>query len=325
MSKTIEPAFELNPKTAAPILEVQDVNKRFASVHAVKNVSFSVCEGSIFALLGPNGAGKTTLVRMLLGINHPDSGTIKYVKGGEVRRVLPPEMVGYLPEERGLYKDQPILKTLVYMAVLRGMDRENAKREALRWLERFDIADRKNDKLDTLSKGNQQKVQFVSAILHQPVIAFLDEPFSGLDPLNQELVSGIIRELANSGMTIVLSAHQMDLVDKLADALVLLSHGEKILEGPIEHVRRTYPIPRELFVIYSEPPVDPPKQDRFLIERIGIHSLKIIGTEQTTKSDLIRFAAELGEIEQISSQVLKLHDVYVRAVKEHVSKQKEGL
>jgi ABC-2 type transport system ATP-binding protein len=163
----------------------------------------------------------------------------------------------------------------------------------------------------------------VSAILHRPTIAFLDEPFSGLDPLNQELVSGMIRELANTGMTIVLSAHQMDLVDKLADVLVLLSHGEKILEGPIEHVRRTYPIPRELFVVYSQPPTDPIEQGRFQIEKIGGHSLRIIGTEETTKSDLIRFAAELGEIEQISSQVLKLHDVYVRAVKEHVSGRQE--
>lgn len=220
-----------------PLLEVEAIEKEFESVKAVDRLSFHVQAGEIFALLGPNGAGKTTVVRMLWRILHPDRGAIRYFLNGTASEQARPEEIGYLPEERGLYREITVAKTLTYMGILRGMRREDAKRAAEEWLERLELGERKNEKLDQLSKGNQQKVQFIASILHRPKFAILDEPFSGLDPVNQEFFLDIIRELRASGMTVLLSAHQMDLVQRLADRVLLMNRGRCILEGPLAEVR----------------------------------------------------------------------------------------
>ncbi len=219
------------------ILIVQSIAKQFQKQRAVDDLSFTVRQGEIFALLGPNGAGKTTTIRMLLGIIKPDAGTIAFELGqGESHR-LPSAKLGYLPEDRGLYRDIPILRTLTYMAVLRGLSRKDASARARHWLERVALGDRADDKLETLSKGNQQKVQFISAILHTPEFAVLDEPFSGLDPINQESFIDVIRELRDQGMTIVLCAHQMDLVERLADRVLLMNQGRRVLYGTLAQIR----------------------------------------------------------------------------------------
>ena len=219
------------------ILEVSAITKEFERVKAVDELSFRIQRGEIFALLGPNGAGKTTTVRMLLGIIRPDLGTIRFcMNGGDVALPRPSE-VGYLPEDRGLYKELPIEKTLVYMGILRRMPREDARRAAHEWLEKVGLKDRARDKLEALSKGNQQKVQFISSILHRPAFVILDEPFSGLDPINQEFFLDVIRQLRDSGTTILLSAHQMNLVERLADRVLLMNRGRAVLQGTVSQVK----------------------------------------------------------------------------------------
>ncbi|HEX7708248.1 MAG TPA: ATP-binding cassette domain-containing protein [Thermoanaerobaculia bacterium] len=234
------------------LVSLRGVRKQFATVRAVDDVTLDIPAGGVFALLGPNGAGKTTLLRMLLGLILPDAGTITWhtAAGALVPRDATigaassgpdPGTVGYLPEDRGLYPDVEVLRTLVYFGTLRGMTRAAARTAALEWLERLDLADRAQEPLKSLSKGNQQKVQFISAVLHGPRLAVLDEPFSGLDPLNQDLFLSLIRELAGDGATVVLSAHQLQLVERVADALVVVNRGQVVLHGTVEEVRNWRP------------------------------------------------------------------------------------
>jgi ABC-2 type transport system ATP-binding protein len=219
---------------AAPLLDVRSVRKQFGDLVAVRDLSFSVHPGEIFGFLGPNGAGKTTTLRMTMGITRPDSGGVWF----DGRDALDRTRCGYLPEERGLFEDMPALETLAYLGALRGMRAADARAEATRWLERLELGERSGDKVQTLSKGNQQKIQFVGAILHRPALAVLDEPFSGLDPLNQDLFLGLLRELRDAGTAVLLSAHQLDLVERLADRFLLIARGEAVLEGTLAELRR---------------------------------------------------------------------------------------
>ncbi len=209
-------------------LTVSEVRKHYATVRAVDGISFSHQRGEVLALLGPNGAGKTTLLRMLAGITRPDSGTIEWVGGS-----LDAADLGYLPEDRGLYRDVPIQRTLAYFARLHGVAPTDANRTADEWLQRLGLADRATENLGTLSKGNQQKVQFASAVLHRPRYAILDEPFSGLDPINQDVFIGYVRDLRADGTTVLLSAHQMQLVERLADRAIVMNRGRILLEGAL--------------------------------------------------------------------------------------------
>lgn len=218
---------------SVPILQIRDVIKRYATVTAVNGVSLTVRAGERFALLGPNGAGKSSLIRMVLGLTRPDAGGISLAFDGTIG---PPGhanagRIGYLPEERGLYQDVPLLRTLTYFATLRGMTPQAGDAAAREWLDRLGLADRAKEPVKALSKGNQQKVQLASALLHRPSLAILDEPFSGLDPLNQEFLLGLIRDLSNDGTTVLFSAHQMQLVERLADRIAIMQTGRVVLEG----------------------------------------------------------------------------------------------
>ncbi len=217
--------------TNRPIVRFIDVHKSFAGRPAVDGVSFEIRQGEVFALLGPNGAGKTTTVRMLVGIIQPDEGAIEVCLDGVVSRRLPPQRTGYLPEDRGLYRDVSVRRNLEYFGMLRGLDRREAAAATDRWLARVDLMDRADERVDVLSKGNQQRLQFVAAIMHRPVLAILDEPFSGLDPLSQEFFLDLVRELRDAGTTVLLSAHQMDLVERVADRVLLMNRGREILSG----------------------------------------------------------------------------------------------
>ncbi len=214
--------------TAHPFLSIQSVEKTYATVRAVAGISLDVAPGEIVALLGPNGAGKTTLLRLLVGITRPDRGRILW-EGTE--HAPAPGALGYLPEDRGLYQDVPIHRTLSYFARLRGIPGAEAQRLATEWLARLELADRRGEKLAALSKGNQQKVQFAAAVLHRPRFAILDEPFSGLDPLNQELFLDLVRGLRDAGTTVLFSAHQMPLVERLADRVFVMHRGRELLHG----------------------------------------------------------------------------------------------
>jgi ABC-2 type transport system ATP-binding protein len=222
----------------AAMLRVESVTKEYATVRAVDALSFEVRPGEIFALLGPNGAGKTTMARMLVGIQRPDSGRIVYRLDDRRASRLEPGELGYLPEERGLYRDVGALRVLEHFGVLHGMRRGEARAAAREGLGALGLGEREGERVDALSKGNQQKVQFLSAILHRPRFAVLDEPFAGLDPVNQQRFVEDIRRLRDEGCTIVLSAHQMDLVESLADRLLVVDRGRSVLHGTLEEIRR---------------------------------------------------------------------------------------
>jgi len=220
------------------MLTVSHVRKQYSTVLAVDDVSLTVESGQILGLLGPNGAGKTTTIRMILNIIRPDSGTITFdglpFDDGVRNRI------GYLPEERGLYRKSTLLNTILYFASLKGIEKDEAKRRAYDWLKRFDLLNYYNQPVEALSKGNQQKVQFVISILHQPSLVILDEPFSGLDPVNQILLNEILMELKQQGKSIIFSTHQMDQAEKSCDTLCLINKGKVVLEGGVAAVKERY-------------------------------------------------------------------------------------
>jgi len=219
-------------------LQAEHLQKQFENVSAVSDVSFSVDRGMIFGLLGPNGAGKTTTIRMILGILLPDSGKI-LIDGAEFTD-RHRNRIGYLPEERGLYRKTMVLETIEYFAVLRGLPHHEARTKAEQWLKRLDLWEARYRKLEELSKGNQQKVQFIISVVHEPDLLVLDEPFAGLDPVNQALLTEVLLDLRQRGTAIVLSTHQMEQAEKLADPILLIDHGKAVLHGQLGEIKRRY-------------------------------------------------------------------------------------
>jgi ABC-2 type transport system ATP-binding protein len=220
------------------MISAQHLRKDFSSVRAVDDVSFAVGRGEILGLLGPNGAGKTTTIRMVLDILQADGGTITY--DGAPMSPAVRNRLGYLPEERGLYRKSKVFDTVLYFAELRGMTHGAAKSAAHAWLERFGLWEHASRKVEELSKGNQQKIQFIIAAIHKPDLVILDEPFSGLDPLNQELFKDVIRELKQQQRAVIFSTHQMDQAEKLSDSICLINKGRVVLGGSVHDVKRRY-------------------------------------------------------------------------------------
>jgi len=223
-----------------PALDIQQVRKSFSGHVAVKNLSLQVPRGSVYGLLGPNGAGKTTTIRMILDIIEPDSGTIT-VLGASSLRGRVGNRLGYLPEERGLYKKMQVRRVLRFLAELKGVNRREADRRIERWLARLSLTgedrDWGNARVDELSRGMQQKVQFIGALLHEPDLIILDEPFSGLDPINAQALKDIVVDLKREGRTIIFSTHLMDNAERLCDAVCIIAQGEKVLDGTIATVK----------------------------------------------------------------------------------------
>jgi ABC-2 type transport system ATP-binding protein len=220
------------------MLKATNLKKEFTSVRAVDGVSFNVERSGILGLLGPNGAGKTTSIRMILNILTPDSGEITY--DGRPFSEMVRNQIGYLPEERGLYRKSKLLDTILYFAQLRGMNAGKARADAYKWLQRLNLVPNKDKRVEELSKGNQQKVQFVISVIHEPVLVVLDEPFSGLDPVNQVLFKDIFLELKQSGKAIIYSTHQMDQAERLSDDLCLINRGRVVLSGNVHEVKKRY-------------------------------------------------------------------------------------
>jgi ABC-2 type transport system ATP-binding protein len=220
------------------MLKATNLRKAFTSVLAVDQVSFEIHRGEIFGLLGPNGAGKTTTIRMILNILQPDAGEITY--DGKPFSDHVRNIVGYLPEERGLYRKSKLIDTITYFAGLRGLRGAPAKVEAFKWLERFNLLPDKDKRVEELSKGNQQKVQFITSVIHDPILVVLDEPFSGLDPINQDLFKDIFLELKQRDKVIVFSTHQMDQAERLSDTLCLIHRGRVVLGGTVRDVKKRY-------------------------------------------------------------------------------------
>ncbi len=222
-----------------PILQVNSIRKRFNSVEAVKEISLVAHPGEILGLLGPNGAGKTTAIRMIMGIIQPDQGEIIFRSNGQFGR-LDRRHIGYLPEERGLYAEAKVLDTLIYLAGLKGIAPGEARRSALEWLDKLNLTDWARHKISKLSKGMAQKVQFIASILHKPDLVLFDEPFTGLDPVNQDLFQGFIRQLRDDGMAVLLSSHQMNLVEVLCDRIFLINKGEQVLYGDLSEIKKAH-------------------------------------------------------------------------------------
>jgi len=301
-----------------PVLTVDSISKEFSNVKAINTISFSIEQGDIYAFLGPNGAGKTTTLRMLLDIIKPDNGRIEWNINGNQHQIPDAADIGYLPEERGLYLDIPILKSLVYLATLRGMESNLAKKTAMHWLERLGLANRAKEKLQVLSKGNQQKIQFVASILHKPKFAILDEPFSGLDPVNQEIFIDFIKEIHSQGTTILLSAHQMSLVEKIAHKLFLINNGGEVYNGSLSGIYQSFGdkiiIELELDAPYNETTFQQ-VNDIELIDHIDDTHAKITFGQQSMLKDVMQQLATVDGISDITSHKPDLHDIFLQLVK----------
>src|SRR5262245_28211344 len=222
-----------------PITELHNLKKYFATQKAVDDISFSIDRGSIFGLLGPNGAGKTTLIRMITGIFFPDDGEILF-DGRKVDPINDIINIGYMPEERGLYKKMKIGEQALYLAQLKGLSKREAMEKIKEWFVKLEMQSWWNKKVEDLSKGMSQKLQFVITVLHQPKLIILDEPFSGLDPVNSNLIKDEIYKLAHSGSTIIFSTHRMEQVEEICDRIVLVNKGEKILDGTVKQVKQDF-------------------------------------------------------------------------------------
>jgi ABC-2 type transport system ATP-binding protein len=219
-----------------PILEVRDVRKSYGDFVAVAGVSMSVPAGSIFGLLGPNGAGKTSTIRMIMNITAPDTGDILVF--GHPRTAADLRRIGYLPEERGLYRKMTVMDQLVFLGEIRGLKGPKLVAEIDRWLERVELTSWAKKKIEELSKGMQQKVQLIGTVLHEPDLLILDEPFSGLDPLNQELFRELLQDYRSRGKSVVLSTHGMELAERMCDHICLISHGRAVLDGNLKEIKR---------------------------------------------------------------------------------------
>jgi len=313
--------------TQRPILSVREIRKSFGELRAVDGVSFDLDRGEILGFLGPNGAGKTTSLRMILEITRPDAGTVSWEGGAALDR----RRIGYLPEERGLFEDATVERMLAYLGTLRGMSDGDAMTTARRWLERLGLSDRARTKVGTLSKGNQQKLQFAGAILHRPDLAVLDEPFSGLDPINQELVITLIRELRDQGTAVLLSAHQLDLAERLCDRFHLMARGRGVLQGSLERIRDDMAGgAREVLQIELRANPGPAAPDGAPDERLrammpgvecrvegsGDHGFRLEAS-LPPGSDLGPILRTLGAsyaIVRVHMRPLSLHEIYLRAV-----------
>lgn len=222
-----------------PILSLSHLKKYYSDQKAVDDISFDIQEGSIFGLLGPNGAGKTTLLRMITGIFYPDSGSIT-LDGKAFDPINDIQKIGYMPEERGLYKKMKIGEQAMYLAQLKGLSKSDANEKIKYWFKKFEMESWWNKKVEDLSKGMSQKLQFVTTILHEPKLIILDEPFSGLDPVNANLIKDEIFNLAKKGSTIIFSTHRMEQVEEICDQIVLVNLGKKILDGTVADIKQQF-------------------------------------------------------------------------------------
>jgi len=220
------------------VLEINNVSKSFGSFKAVKNLYISLPQNVIYGFLGPNGAGKTTTIRMIMDIIMPDEGEIK-VLGQRISDKIK-DRIGYLPEERGLYKKMKVNEILVFLSRLKRIKQDNINKKIDYWLERFELIEWKNKKVEELSKGMQQKLQFIATIIHSPELIILDEPFAGLDPINTDLLKNIMLELKEQGTTIIFSTHMMEKVEKICDSICLINKGEKVLDGNLKKIKQQY-------------------------------------------------------------------------------------
>jgi len=295
-------------------LRLEGVTKRFDEFTAVDDLSLEVRPGRVFGLIGPNGAGKTTTIRMIVNITAPDSGQIE-LSGRPINAEMQ-DWIGYLPEERGLYKKMKVGDQLRFFSELKGLTGRRAEEAIDRWLRRLGLTEWKQKKATELSKGMQQKIQFISAVLHEPRLLILDEPFSGLDPVNVELLKEIVLELKATEKTIIFSTHQMQLAEEVCDDICLLNRSKKVLSGNLREVRRSFG--RNIIALRVEGG-DPVLEDRSLlakVERRG-DELEVLLAEGADAQDLLRRLVAMGaRITKFELVEPSLHDIFIEKVSE---------
>lgn len=304
-------------------ITVQAIEKSYATVAAVKGVSFAIQPGEIFALLGPNGAGKSSIIRMLVGMTQPDNGSIEVIHQTEHYNHVPRRYLGYLPEDRGLYPDKSVEKNLLYLAQLHGLSKAQALTEISHWLAVFDLTERRKEDLKQLSKGNQQKVQLIAAVIHRPALVILDEPFSGLDPINQEKVVEFLKTLREAGMTVILSAHQMAMVEKLADRMLLMAKGQEVLAGTLAEIRQQAQ-PHPEILIHVEQSINAEQLAQHLPDyRVRLQSAQsfsvFLAAEQSLSNCLQQVLA-FCQVQGVAMQTPDLHQLYLAAMAGHQEK-----
>ena len=298
------------------ILELKNLRKYFATQKAVDDISLTIEPGQIFGLLGPNGAGKTTLIRMITGIFYPDQGEIIF-NGKKFDPVNDIGQIGYMPEERGLYKKMKIGEQALYLAQLKGLSKYDATKKIKAWFDRLDMESWWNKKVEDLSKGMSQKLQFVTTVLHEPKLIILDEPFSGLDPVNANLIKDEIYNLASKGSTIIFSTHRMEQVEEICDHIVLVNKGKKILDGTVTNVKHDFK--ENLFKVSFS--------DRIMAEHLAIHlfEVKQKGDQEVfikldpgyTNNDVLQYFINKGlGIESFNEILPSLNDIFIRLVED---------
>ena len=294
------------------ILSLRDVVKQYHNHTAVDHVSFDVPKGSIFGLLGPNGAGKTSLIRIITTITMADSGNV--ILDGEEINFDHPNQIGYMPEERGLYKKMKVGEQLIYLAQLKGMPRKDANKKLKHWLEKFDIMDWWDKKVEELSKGMQQKIQFIATVVHDPKLLILDEPFSGLDPINTNLIKDEINELNRKGTSIIFSTHRMEQVEEICENIVLLNNGKKVLEGNVNQIKEDYK--ENQYRIGFKGNLNPnQKTDSFEVVSDSDDELIIKIKEGHNPNDLLRELINSGvEIKSYNEILPSLNEIFIKQV-----------
>lgn len=290
-------------------VETSQVVKCFGNIRAVDDLTFAVAQGEIFGLLGPNGAGKTTMIRLVLDIFKPDQGSIA-VFGGPMDESKK-DRIGYMPEERGLYQDQALEQVLVYLASLKSIEPVEARRRVARYLERFELGGYGKKKIRELSKGMQQKAQVIATVIHDPQLVIVDEPFSGLDPVNTQVVKDLFRDLRRQGAAIIMSSHQMQTVEELCDRILLIDHGRQVLYGDLNRVRRDF----ARHAVLVDSPVDLPALAG--VERMEAHnhSVKLSLAEGTSPQAVLEELVRRGiPLEKFEVAVPTLDEIFIQAV-----------
>ena len=305
------------------LLEVKNVVKTYGDFTALNNVSLNIPKESVFGLLGPNGAGKTSLIRIINQITLPDSGLI--LLDGEALAPKHIAYIGYLPEERGLYKSMKVGEQALYLAQLKGMSKHEAKKRLKYWFEKFDIAAWWDKKIEELSKGMAQKVQFIVTVLHQPKLLIFDEPFSGFDPINAQLIAKEILQLRHEGATIIFSTHRMESVEEMCDEIALIDKSNKILDGKLDDIKRTFKT--NTFQIGLK--TSNAKEVTFELKQnfeVSPSNFKLLNDSLTlnvklpkgnTANDLLSFLTSRGEVQHFVELIPTANDIFIQAVQKN--------
>ena len=303
------------------LLEAQSVSKKFGDFTALNNVSIAVEKGSIFGLLGPNGAGKTTLIRIINQITMPDQGQV--LLDGEPLQRHHIQNIGYLPEERGLYKSMKVGEQALYLAQLKGLDKAEAKKRLLLWFERLEIGDWWNKKIQELSKGMAQKIQFVVTVLHQPKLLIFDEPFSGFDPINADLIKNEILRLREDGATVIFSTHRMESVEELCDHIALINKSNKILDGNLNAIKRQYKSNTFEVGINTDNALELQRKlsEKFIVSPAEFKTLNnelklnVKLSENESANQLLNYLTTKGEVSHFLEVIPSASDIFIQAVK----------